>query len=287
LRRRWIIIPAGAKRLLEEIRMLCRPSGRAFVLAWGIGLVAVALPVSAQISNSKHNLTSSGTGVNESGGGDEICVFCHTPIGLDESAVAPEWNRTLSSPATYQTYDMLGTSTLTGKVAAVGSVSLACLSCHDGAQAMSTVINTPRAGFADGTWSGANQSGRRLVEGGIGKLGADLRNDHPVGVQYAGGGITASAPSASPRNPDFRAPQSAVLNDTRVWWIGTGPDAITTRRKTDLILYTRTRTDGYTGQTDDEPFVECASCHDPHTDKALFLRISNHHSALCLACHIV
>jgi predicted CXXCH cytochrome family protein len=117
-------------------------------------------------------------------------------------------------------------------------------------------------------------------------LGTDLRNDHPIGVQYGGGGITASSPGAPTHNPDFRAPQSALLNDTRVWWIVTGADASATRRKTDLILYTRTSTDGYTGQVDAEPFVECASCHDPHNDKALFLRISNSGSALCLACHV-
>ncbi len=244
------------------------PSGRALASAWAIALAAMPLPVCAQISNSKHNLTISGVGVNPPGDIEEICVFCHTPMGLDARAVVPRWNLALPSPATYKTYDMLGTR-LTGRVAPVGSVSLACLSCHDGAQAMSAIINAPR------------------LLGVSSNLGTDLRNDHPVGVQYGGGGITASSPAASPRNPDFRAPQSAVLNEVRVWWIGTGAEATGTRRKSDLALYTRTRTDGYTGQTEDEPFVECASCHDPHTDKALFLRISNAYSALCLACHVM
>lgn len=262
-------------------------SGRALLLACGIALAAIALPARAQISNSKHNLTISGTGVNQFSSADEICVFCHTPMGLDQSAAVPEWNRTLPSPATYRTYDMLGTPTLTGKVAPVGSVSLACLSCHDGAQAMSAIINAPRPGWSDGTWSGANQTGGALAAGIISNLGADLRNDHPVGVQYGGGGITAASPNAPPRNPDFRAPQSAVLNEIRVWWVGTGAEGAVTRRKTDLILYTRTRSDGYAGQVDAEPFVECASCHDPHTDRSLFLRISNSNSALCLTCHIL
>jgi predicted CXXCH cytochrome family protein len=264
--------------------MLRNPTRRALAAAWSIGLAAIALPLSAQISNSKHNLTSTGTGVNQFSAAEDICVFCHTPMGPEDSAAVPQWNRTSPSPATYQTYDRLATATLSGKVAPVGSVSLACLSCHDGGQAMSAIINTP-AGWSDGVWTGANQTGGRLSEGVVSNLGTDLRNDHPVGVQYGGGGITAAAPNAATRNPDFRAPQSAVLNEIRVWWVGTGTDATGTRRKTDLILYTRTRTDGYTGQTDDEPFVECASCHDPHTDRALFLRTSNANSALCLACH--
>jgi predicted CXXCH cytochrome family protein len=49
-----------------------------------------------------------------------------------------------------------------------------------------------------------------------------------------------------------------------------------------MLLYTRneaTVAGGY------QPFVECASCHDPHTENATFLRISNAGSAVCLACH--
>lgn len=53
-----------------------------------------------------------------------------------------------------------------------------------------------------------------------------------------------------------------------------------------MILYTRAAAGGYTGQTENEPFVECASCHDPHTANATFLRIPNSGSAVCLACHV-
>lgn len=266
--------------------MLRRLPGRASAPAWGVGLAVLALQAGAQLDNSKHNLTSNGPGLNGLVGTEEMCVFCHTPMGVDTSAAVPQWNRTLPAPATYRTYDTLGTSTLTGRVAPVGSVSLVCLSCHDGAQAMSAIINAPGI-RTEGLWVAGSEPGGTPVAAPGSGLGSDLRNDHPIGVQYGGGGITASSPSAPTNNPDFRSPQSAVLNDVRVWWVGTGPDANGTRRKTDLILYTRARTDGYTGQTDAEPFVECASCHDPHSDRALFLRISNAHSALCLTCHMM
>lgn len=265
--------------------MLRQPDRRLLAAAWTLGLAVLAFPLAAQISNSKHNLTASSPGVNKFSGTDDICVFCHTPIGSDESAVPPQWNRS-PSPVTYQTYDTLGTSTMTGQVAPVYSVSLACLSCHDGAQAMSAVINMP-SGWSAGVWTGANQVDGRLAPGIISNIGTDLRNDHPVGVQYGGGGVSAASPFGPPRNPDYRPPQSTVLNETRVWWVRMGQDSTGTRRKTDLVLYTRRHTDGYTGQTDDEPFVECASCHDPHTDSPLFLRISNGHSALCLTCHML
>ncbi|HET8747981.1 MAG TPA: cytochrome c3 family protein [Ramlibacter sp.] len=265
--------------------MLRHACDRAFA-AVGLVLALVASPVCAQLANSKHNLTSGGPGVTPSGDAEEICVFCHTPIGADASAAVPQWNRALPSPAMYRTYDTLGTSTLTGRLAPVGSVSLACLSCHDGAQAMSAVINTSSSGRAEDTWAGTRSASGASVTS-YSNLGTDLRDDHPIGVQYGGGGITEAAPGAMTNNPDFRRPQSAVLNEVRVWWIETEAGASATRRKTDLSLYTRTRTDGYTGQTVAEPFVECASCHDPHIDKALFLRVSNARSALCLACHAI
>ena len=56
----------------------------------------------------------------------------------------------------------------------------------------------------------------------------------------------------------------------------------TERNKTDMILYTRAASAGYTGQTNPEPFVECASCHDPHSTNTTFLRIANSGSAVCL-----
>jgi predicted CXXCH cytochrome family protein len=266
--------------------MFRNSSGRAFVSAFGIALAMASLPLGAQIDKSRHNLKISGPGADRLGDPEEICVFCHTPVGIDGNAMVPHWNRTLPSPATYQTYDT-GTSPPSGRVAPVGSVSLVCLSCHDGAQAMNAVINATRSGWIEGRSGATNPSGSTLVTSFISSVGTDLRDDHPVGVQYGGGGITASLPAGSTRDPDYRSPQSAVLNSVRVWWIGTGVAAVNgTRRKTDLALYTRARTDGYTGQVDAEPFVECASCHDPHTDQALFLRISNAHSALCLSCHM-
>lgn len=256
--------------------------------AWAsiLSLALAALPVAAQLSNSKHNLTSGGPGMMRSSRLEDMCVFCHTPMGAEASAAAPQWNEASPAPAAYQTYDTLGTSALSGKVAPVGSVSFACLACHDGTQAVSTVISARLLGWAEGSWGGVQPVGG-LAVGFSSNIGTDLRNDHPIGVQYGGGGITANSPSAPTHNPDFRSPQSSVLNDIRIWWVETGVGAAGTRRKTDLSLYTRTRTDRNTGLTVSEPYVECASCHDPHTDNTLFLRVSNSRNALCLACHIV
>ena len=263
------------------------------LLAFG---VLGSSPAMAGIAVTKHNLGSSGTGANKFSGTAEICVFCHTPHGADISAAVPLWNRTLAAPATYTTYNSLGTSSLDGATAPVGSVSLACLSCHDGTQAMNVMINQPGSGltnaaFAAGTWTGSGQ----LNGATITNLGQDLRNDHPIGIQYGGGmpGNVAYTKGAIAdgafKDKDFRGAQYASLNGNDVWWVDTqGVGSAATREKTDMQLYTRKSTEAspVAGATGNQALVECASCHDPHSENPTFLRIANTSSAVCLACHI-
>jgi len=263
----------------------------------------------AGIAITKHNLGSTGTGTNKFSGTDEICVFCHTPHGADTSAAVPLWNRVLPVPATYTTYNTLGTTSLDSATAPVGSVSIACLSCHDGTQAMNVMINAPgsgnynAAGFTlSGTWtgpaSGTTPTGS-LGYASIVDIGIDLRNDHPVGVQYGGGMPSGGAYTAGTiaagalKNADFNALQYASLNGQPVWWVDSGTVA-GTRDKGDMMLYTRTNADSVSptgvvtpaALTGAQAFVECASCHDPHTSaNPTFLRIANTGSAVCLACH--
>lgn len=253
----------------------------------------------AQIASTKHNLGSLGTGANSFSGTAELCVFCHTPHGADTTASVPLWNRTLGG-STYTTYNSLGTSSLDGSTVPVGSVSIACLSCHDGAQAMNTIINQPGSGLTNaaygaGTWGASTNvvgpGDGRLKAGIVTNLGVDLRNDHPIGIQY-GGGPKTTVPAAgsdytSFNDADFKDARSASLNGNSVWWVDTGAQS-NGRQKTDMLLYTRTGATATNGSvlTGAQPFVECASCHDPHTAaNPTFLRTSNANSAVCLACH--
>lgn len=253
----------------------------AMVMAFG---ASVAM---AQMSGTKHNLGSTlGGGPNKFSGTAEICVFCHTPHGADTSAAVPLWNRTLPAANTYTLYATLGTSTLDAEQMAVGSVSIACLSCHDGSQAMDTIINAPGSGLTGdaawlaGTWAGANQLGGKLQVGAVTNLGKDLTNDHPIGIQYCGGGLSGAGTTVSGicSDADFKAPVTQNINGNQVFWVDTGGAG--TRQKTDMVLYTR----GFVAGSG--PSVECASCHDPHSNNQTFLRISNAGSAVCLACHI-
>jgi predicted CXXCH cytochrome family protein len=266
-------------------------------LALAAGLLMTAGGVlAAGITDTKHNLgtTPGANQVNIYSGTAEICVFCHTPHGADTSASVPLWNKNLSNPSIYTTYDTLGTSTLDGATAPVGSVSLACLSCHDGTQAMDTVLNAPGSGatvasYSAGTWTGpaASTSPVGAITNSIVNLGTDLTNDHPVGIQYGGGNLKESTPSLganATKDPDFKTASFAPINGNPIWWVDTEVAPNGTRQKTDMQLYTRTVASIDGGEK--QPFVECASCHDPHTENVTFLRISNDGSAVCLACHI-
>ena len=187
------------------------------------------------VANTRHNMTQR----QASGGGPsgavmdayrndygEVCVYCHTPHGANADVQLPLWNRTIKATV-YQTYDSLGTTTLTQPVGQPGRNSLSCLSCHDGQTAVDSIINMPGSGRYNpaqattqnnaflNAWNNtsgpdasvhlglnSNQADGCLVchAAGAGIVGAgaadftvfaistDLRNDHPVGISYPGTG---------------------------------------------------------------------------------------------------
>src|SRR5665647_1575616 len=117
-----------------------------------------------------HNLTPTGANTGE------ICAFCRTPQGAESNVSAPRWNRTLTTLSSYRAFVSLGSAAQE----ATGSISIACLSCHDGSQAPNIAINTPTL---------------RLDVGNVNvNIGNALRNHHPVGIQYGGGGQNQYAP---------------------------------------------------------------------------------------------
>lgn len=274
-----------------------------------VTLLAVSGSVLAGIATSKHNLGGTNATFNRLSGGTtdgEICVFCHTPHGSNVSVKAPLWNK--STPAsTYQVYDTTWSATMTAGGGAYtsggnpvpGGVSLACLSCHDGTQAMDNMINRPGSGgFTSGTGSymvGATWSqgsgntlgttaGVQTAVGAFGKLtsgiaalGTDLRNDHPISIYYCGASAALTDNStANCQDPDFNAPRRSGTNN---FWVDvSGVGTAGTKDKTDMVLYSSSISDRMT--------VECASCHDPHQGaNNTFLRTNNTNSRVCLACH--
>ena len=323
-------------------------------IAGGLALLAVSSVAMASVVNTKHNLGANNNntaanqfGSNHTNATTEICIFCHTPHGGDQTVDAPLWNRASSSgtPIAYQRFSALGRLTFDAKEAPIGSVSAACLSCHDGTQAMDAVINSPGSdtigtvgtgtlagsgGFsqgrrmgdgsflpADGTWNGVG-----IPRGDMVYLGTDLRNDHPISMQYGGGGISAGANvAAATTDPDFAqagaftglpggatsagvgnpshagagnttgavagsgtgAVKSSGTGGSTRWWVST--TASNTYTSKDFPLYSRTDVSGQA--TVVQPTVECGTCHDPHSANSTFLRLvgGNKGSQVCLTCH--
>lgn len=285
--------------------------------------------VHASIAATKHNLGTTGPGPNNTTGTEEICIFCHTPHGGDTGAPVPLWNKKLTT-STFKTYDQLGTSTLDAAITTIGSVSLACLTCHDGSQAIDNILNAPGSGLYDSTGGGVNgQTWAWTTDGtldpngkfqnsvdtggsNIWMIGTDLTNDHPVSVQYGGGGYSSTSPAGGKfgtttgptRDSDFKPALQIgsgnrwyVDNNTMAGSMGSTGGAFD---KWDFKLYTRTVTgtnpnNGAAFAGEPEPFVECGSCHDPHMDTTTFLRIdptinpdgnmANSGSRVCLTCH--
>lgn len=262
------------------------------------------------VFNTKHNLAAN-TDILATGT-TEVCVFCHTPHGGRTDVAgggAPLWNRALPpTPGNFQSYTSPNFDNIqSGQTVGPKGVSLACLSCHDGVIAFDALINAPGSGGfqpsnratlandsqgtnlngisfsgpgVDGTESfkeGDRPAGDGGFLGGLndfvnpGSLGMapfpnltrDLRDDHPISMRM---------PDTDPQFTDalgnLENPPGATANIKGVKRAG----RVMPSDKRDWIrLY---NTDGTNSD-----WVECASCHNPHTPRTTFLRLPSITSA--------
>jgi len=279
----------------------------------------------SKISDTKHNLSTTGPGTTKSGSESQICVFCHTPHGANTTNVSPLWNRATSN-ATYTAYssESLDAKTIQSGWSGqpLGSSKL-CLSCHDGTIALGNVVNAPGSGLGSAiSVAGATSTTMPAGSDGYTRLiGSDLSNDHPISVTYD---KTLADRDGEMRTPNAVTQNSAIsINGTHPLFgpraagqgsglgssaAGTGLYGSTSTRPV-LPLETTSGSGGGTGQ------VQCTTCHDPHikestltddaTDKAditkerniKFLRrprfqmaqpsasYNDGNDIVCLACH--
>lgn len=215
----------------------------------------------ADIRSTLHNLTRKGSMVEP----EEVCVFCHTPQSAQASPgqtrvlTRPAWQSSLSTDHSFVMFDDIGRLQF-GDKPAIGSQSIACLSCHDANQAFLVMSSA---------------------------------TDHPFGVPYRGftrgrerspmeeamnDGVSSRPARFLKSLDEFRIPSRGMVDNRTVWWVSSGGISAL-RSRADLPLYARP------GPAGEVPFVECGSCHDPHVPNKLFLRVSNDGSRLCLTCH--
>ena len=259
------------------------------------------------VGGTKHNLAANTDTV--AAGTTEVCVFCHTPHGgrIDVAGGgAPLWNRALPASSSFTPlYDSPNFDNDLGvETAGPKGVSLACLSCHDGAIALDALINAPGSGgFNANNLSGPNpqsltgisftgpgvdttndtmKGGNRpsttsgggflggldnFVNPGAGEgmapfpnLGRNLSDDHPISIRM---------PSADPQFNDARLNSPAAAGNIR------GIARLGKLRPTDKRDWVRLYNTGNatTGGGATVDWVECASCHNPHTPRTTFLRL--------------
>ena len=228
-----------------------------------VSLMAAATTASAlTIVGTKHDLSSTGGTQFKSTNTSQICVFCHTPhnaVGNSgvQGSYYPLWNRNNPAGSGFKLYSSSGmqNSYLTGGQggASTGftadSVSLYCMSCHDGNTALGAVKNVPLDAPGGITPAGTLITGSAMLNDSPNSL----MNDHPVNFNLTNGADPAIG---------------AVTTNT----VGTA--SITKK----LPLFKSAR-----GNTS----LECASCHAVHDNaEGMFLRTTMNGSLLCLGCHI-
>lgn len=133
-------------------------------------LIGAAFVLSMVGSTSALAQTVDGTPHDLEVGTEGVCVYCHTPHNAGAGG-APLWNRDMA----VTTFAMYSSPTLDMTIATdpVG-VSLACLSCHDGATAYNNTIAPPPGILSAG--------GTMAAPFAIGLDG--LGNDHPISLTY-------------------------------------------------------------------------------------------------------
>ena len=158
---RWVRRPTA-----HGVKWRCRIILAAAVLAWAAP--AVLAQTGSRVSQTRHNLTSSGPGPIRVPGATDVCRFCHTPHAANP--IGPLWNR--QDPGHY--YEVYRSSTLAATVGQPTGSSRLCLSCHDGTIALAQTYN-PRSGIQGTLYISPQDAGY---------IGTDLTDDHPISFIY-------------------------------------------------------------------------------------------------------
>jgi len=117
-----------------------------------VAVLALSAASRAAINGTDHDLRSR-LGITR------ICLPCHVAHNGENADQGPLWNHAMTD----QTF------TRHGENVTLGHSSKMCLSCHDGVTAV-------------GNYGGITTSGDLIT--GDAKIGTDLTDDHPIGVDY-------------------------------------------------------------------------------------------------------
>lgn len=212
-----------------------------------IAVVLFTEPAMAlNIRRSKHDLGVIDYYTYKLGVEANICIFCHAPHNPTKGI--PLWNKNSPAGSDFTFYTSSRTIRRTRNALSPDSISLFCLSCHDGATAPNAFSNVPsRPVIIDPV--------RNLVRSMTNvdlSSNSSFHRDHPIHFDYDR--VTYNVPLFEPRH-----------------------------NVAGIKFFNVSQRDG----TRDDGYIECASCHEPHgAGFTKFLRKDNSASSLCLSCHI-
>ena len=166
---------------------------------------ATAHAQTASVVGSKHDLrTTGGATATPTSNQTEVCVSCHTPhMSTLAAGQDPLWNHTATTTAAFGIYN---SATFNGFATAADigggaigsqSVSMLCMSCHDGTVAVASQYN-PQNGI---TYTITAVAGRIDATGKIisnANMGTSLTDDHPVNFTYDAALVTADGALKDP-----------------------------------------------------------------------------------------
>jgi predicted CXXCH cytochrome family protein len=137
------------------------------LISFGFALLAVVSfgTVNAiGVEGTKHDLTANAN--IDSGDIEGPCVYCHGAHGSESKPAL--WNRTKVATV----FTLYASSTIP-TVEQPGSLSLACLSCHDGTTAFDAI---------NGSSGTVENNMNTIFPDSNSIIGHDLGDDHPIGV---------------------------------------------------------------------------------------------------------
>lgn len=151
---------------------------------------------------SKHDLRATGGGTVTGANLTEVCVVCHTPHQTTAAAGQdPLWNHTGTATAAFGVYasDTLNAVPTNIGGAAMGSqsVSMLCMSCHDGTVSVVSMYNQPNGAAVTPTAIATRIDASGFIISNA-NMGTSLTNDHPVNFTYDAALVTVDGGLLAP-----------------------------------------------------------------------------------------
>jgi cytochrome c553 len=216
----------------------------ALVLAMAVAGVFAA----SDIRNTKHNLAKWSGNQYRSTNYSEVCIFCHTP---HMAGGWPLWNRNYTAPTFVLYSSVMFDPKDYGGGNDIDSTSKLCFSCHE---TQNTVTTTPLYNTSN-LVNGVAPTFNFTKIHPTAALGTNLRDDHPIGFNYAAAQANTTYELYTPAQvaANYGESEASIFPDGK---------------------------------------MTCSSCHDVHGKVSasgsvipVLLRRSNASSMLCWSCH--